>query len=95
MDELVKDLIKPFKDGFQMHDLWDVFTTIMSHTETFQGLDTGEHKKAFALELLEAVLDEVDLPGPDWITKRVIMWFAPSLIDKFVSVAKEKFSFGG
>lgn len=94
MEELVTEILEPFKDGFQVGDLWDVLTSIMSHTETFQGLNTGKAKKAFALEMLAEVLNQVDLPGPDWLSRKVILWVAPSLIDKFVSMAKDKFSFG-
>ena len=95
VDKLVTDLLAPFDDGFQISDLWDVFTGIMNNAEEWQGLVSGQEKKTFGLGILELVLDKVDLPGPDWLAKKVIMWIAPSLIDKFVAMAKDKFNFGG
>jgi len=96
LSELVASLLKPFEDGFQVSDLWDILTDIMEHTEEWEGLLSGGDKKQFALDALEEVLSHplVDLPGPDWITKKVILWFAPSLIDKFVAMTKNGFKFG-
>jgi hypothetical protein len=90
----VNDIVEPFTDGFEMSDLWNVVTQTMTFAESFDL--AGADKKKLAMEVLEIVLDhdKIDLPGPDWLTKRVILWFAPSLIDKFVSLAKEKVKFG-
>lgn len=96
LEKLVDELLEPLKDGCQIQDLWDIVVSIMKHAEDWVGLTSGADKKEFALEVLEIILDHesIDLPGPDWITKRVVMWLAPSLIDKFVDIAKDKLNFG-
>jgi len=91
LKQAVEEVLKPLDDGFQISDVWDIITAIMENAEF---LTIDEDKKKFALEVLDIVLRKIDLPGPDFITRRVIMWFAPSLVDKFVSVAKGIFSFG-
>jgi hypothetical protein len=91
---VVDELVKPFEDGFQVSDLWDVVQGAMSHAQTWVDLATGQDKKDFALAVLEQVLARVDLPGPDFITRRVVLWFAPSLIDWVVKFSKEKVQFG-
>ena len=87
MEELIDDILKPYKDGFDLRDIWDTVSTLMAHAEVLTDLDTGPKKKQFVLDILDTLLDRVDLPGPDWIAKRVIMWLAPTLIDKFVAIA--------
>ncbi len=96
IEQAVEAALEPIKDGFQVHDIWDMVTYVMENAEEWVGLTSGQDKKAFALEVIEIVLghEALDLPGPDWITKRVIMWFLPSLIDKFVDLAKKVPSFG-
>lgn len=93
IEAAVEAAIAPFADGFQLHDLWDVVLAIMEKVEDWKDLASGPDKKQFVLEVVEVVLDKVDLPGPDFITKRVILWFLPSLIDKFVDIAKSKLNF--
>lgn len=83
-EELAAKLVAPYvSDGFQVKDLWETLTTLMDHAEDFVNVE-GEVKKEFVIDTLQLVLEKVDLPGPDFITRRVVMWFMPSLIDKFV-----------
>lgn len=96
IEAAVEAAMAPLKDGFQMHDIWDMVTNIMENAEEWVGLTSGKDKKEFALEVIDIVLqnDAIDLPGPDFITRRVIMWFMPGLIDKFVDIAKKVPNFG-
>lgn len=96
IEAAVESALKPLEDGFQIHDIWDMITNIMENAETWVGLTSGTDKKEFALEVIEIVLghEAIDLPGPDWISKPIIMWFLPSLIDKFVSLVKKVPNFG-
>lgn len=96
IEAAVETAMEPLKDGFQMHDIWDMVINIMEHAEEWVGLTAGKDKKEFALEVIDIVLqhESIDLPGPDFITRRVIMWFMPGLIDKFVSIAKKVPNFG-
>ena len=96
LEQAVNKALEPLIDGFQISDIWDMVTSVMEHAEEWVGLTDGKDKKAFAIEVVDIVLHHknVDLPGPDWLTRRVIMWFLPGLIDKFVSIAKKVPSFG-
>jgi hypothetical protein len=92
LEEAVDQIAEQFDDGFQMEDLWEVIPTTMNIVESFKDL-SGTEKKEKAVAILDKVLDKFDLPGPDWITKKVIMWFLPGAIDKLVEAAKGKFNF--
>jgi len=92
--EAVAEVMKPLADGFQMKDIWDMVTNVMSNAEQWVGFTQGEEKKAFAIEVIGIVLQHIDLPGPDFITRRAIMWFLPGIIDKFVAIAKGTDIFG-
>ena len=96
IEAAVEAALKPLDDGFQIHDIWDMVTNIMENAEEWVGLTSGQDKKEFAMEVIEIVLkhDSVDLPGPDWVTRPVIMWFLPSIIDKFVALVKKVPNFG-
>jgi hypothetical protein len=84
-EQLAAKLVATYKDGFQISDLWETVTTLMDHAEDFLN-EEGQVKKDFVLNTLEEVLKQVDLPGPDFITRRVVLWFMPSLIDKLVEL---------
>lgn len=92
LEEAVEKLSGLFEDGFQWKDLWDAVPMAMELVEGFTGLD-GAAKKDRVLKIIDKMLDTIDLPGPDWVAKPIIMWFVPGAIDKFVEVAKGKFSF--
>jgi len=92
LEEAVEQLAANFTDGLEFSDLWDAIPLIMSLVESFEGL-SGEEKKERALKILDKFLDEFDLPGPDWITKRIIMWLVPGAIDQLVEASKGKFDF--
>lgn len=96
IEAAVNEAMKPLEDGFQIKDVWDMVVNIMEHAEEWVGLSSGKAKKEFALEVIDIVLqhESINLPGPDWITRKVIMWFMPSVIDKFVEIAKKVPNFG-
>jgi len=96
IEQAVTKAMEPLNDGFQIKDVWDMVTSIMENAEEWVGLTSGKDKKEFALEVIDIVLqhESINLPGPDWITRRVIMWFMPGLIDKFVEIAKKAPNFG-
>ena len=94
IEQAVEAALKPLEDGFQIHDVWDMVTNVMEYAQDWTDLAKGVDRKEFALEVVEIVLRSIDLPGPNWITRRVIMWFLPGLIDKFVKIAKDKLNFG-
>lgn len=97
-EEKLKDAIslalESFEDGFQIEDLWNTIHMLMLQAENWKELTSGRERKEFVLEVLETMLNEIDLPGPDWITRKAVMWFVPSLIDMFVDIAKNTPAFG-
>lgn len=92
LEEAVDQLAEDFNDGFQVSDLWTSIPTAMNIVESFTEL-TGEQKKDKVIRIIDQLLGKFDLPGPDWITKKVIMWFVPGAIDNLVDAAKGKFNF--
>lgn len=85
--ELADELVAVYADGFQVADIWATVSTLMDYAEDF--FDEGGVKKDFVLAALDEVLSQVDLPGPDFITRRAVMWLAPSVVDRFA-----EFKFG-
>lgn len=92
LEEAVDHIYGLFDDGFQFKDIMDAVPTAMEIVGGFQGL-TGPQKKEKVLQIVDRLLDKTDLPGPDWLTKKAIMWFLPSVIDKLVAAAKGQFDF--
>jgi hypothetical protein len=48
----------------------------------------GKQKKALVLKILEGTLKKYDLPGPDWVSRKVVMFLAPTLIEKFIELTR-------
>lgn len=92
LEEAVEHIASLFDDGFQWKDLWDAIPMSMELVEEFEGLD-GAAKKEKALRIIDKLLDKIDLPGPDWISKKIILWLIPQAMDKLVDAAKGKFNF--
>lgn len=92
LEEAVDHIASLFDDGFQFKDLMDAVPMTMEIVENLGGL-TGEQKKEKVLQIVDRLLDRTDLPGPDWLTKKAIMWFLPAVIDKLVAAAKNQFNF--
>ena len=92
LEEAVDQIASLFDDGFQWKDLWDAIPMVMELVEDFEGLD-GAAKKERALKIIDKLLDKIDLPGPDWISKKIILYFIPDMIDKLIDAAKGKFNF--
>lgn len=92
VEENVEQIAALFDDGFQWKDIWEAIPKTMELVETFGGLD-GAAKKERALAIIDKLLDKVNLPGWDWLTKKAIMWFAPGAVDKLVAASKGAFNF--
>ncbi len=92
LEEAVDQVAGLFEDGFQWKDIWDAIPMVMELVEDFEGLD-GAAKKERALKIIDKLLDKIDLPGPDWISKKIILWFLPGVMDKLIDAAKGKFNF--
>ena len=92
LEEAVEQIAALFDDGFQWKDIWDAVPMTMQLVGSFEDLD-GPAKKDKVLQIIDKLLDKIDLPGPDWIAKKIIMWFLPGAIDKLVDAAKGKFNF--
>ena len=81
IEAAVAAVLEPFEDGFEVGDIWRAMMGAMDHAQDWFELSEGADKKAFVLEVLGHVLDGVDLPGPDMFSRRVVLYFAPGLID--------------
>lgn len=92
LEEGVDQIKVLFTDGFQAKDIWDAIPIAMEMVESVGGL-TGPEKKEKVLLIAEKLMDDVDLPGWDWLTKKAILWALPSLIDKLCDAAKGVYSF--
>jgi hypothetical protein len=92
LEEAVDAIAETFSDGFQVEDLMTAIPHAMQVVASFEGL-SGAEKKEKVIHIVGGLLDKFDLPGPDWITKKVIMWFIPGVIDKLVDAANGRFSF--
>jgi len=92
LEEAVDKIVGLFDDGFQLQDVWDAIPAAMELAEGVGGMD-GAQKKERVLKIVDKLLDKVNLPGWDWLTKKAIMWFVPGVIDKLVDAAKGRFSF--
>lgn len=94
--EIADDIADP-EQGLTWAGVMKGVTVTMEVAEevatTLPGM-TGADKKGLALALLGALVNEVDLPGPDWIVKPIITTVAPFLIDQLVSAANGGYSFG-
>lgn len=92
IEEAVDHIAAQFDDGFQMSDVWECVTSAMQIAEEFEDLE-GSEKKEKVIQILDKLLDRFDLPGPDWLTKKAILWILPSAIDKLVEAAQGRFDF--
>lgn len=92
IEEAVDKIAESFDDGIQASDLWEILPASMELVETFKGL-SGPEKKAKVLLIMEAILEKVDLPGWDWLTRKAIMWALPYVIDHMVDAANGMFDF--
>lgn len=92
LEEAVDHIAGLFDDGFQLSDIWDAIPKTMEIVEGLGGLD-GEAKKERVLKIISLLLDKVNLPGWDWLTKKAIMFFLPGVIDKLVEASKGHFNF--
>ena len=89
-EKFVADVTALYADGFQVKDLLDTLEKAMVYVGQFKDWD-GLDKKAEVLAIIELVLRGQDLPGPDVLTRPVVMYILPGLVDKFFELAKEKF----
>jgi len=92
LEEAVEHVATLFDDGFQWHDLWDAIPKVMELVGSMGTLSNGQ-KKEHVLKIIDKLLDKIDLPGPDWLTKMAIMWILPGAIDKLCDAANGKFNF--
>lgn len=92
MEESVEKILGLFNDGFQLSDIWDALPMCMEIVESF-GTLSGSEKKEKVLKIFDTLLDRVNLPGWDWLTKKAILWFLPGVIDKLVSASKGEYKF--
>jgi hypothetical protein len=92
IEESVDHIVNLFDDGFQFKDVIDAIPMAMELVEGIGGL-TGQQKQDRVIVILGQLLDKINLPGPDWLTKRAIMWAVPMIIDKLVASAKGHYDF--
>jgi len=92
VEEAADEITALFDDGFQWKDILDAIPLAMDLVEGVEGLK-GPEKKAKVLKILDTMLNKVDLPGWDWLTKKGIEWVLPLVVDMLVDASKGKFSF--
>ena len=79
-------VIADFKDGFQWTDIFKVIPMVMEIVEKIGGA-SGEEKKATALAIINYVIDETDLPGPDSIFDPILKKAAPFVVELIISAS--------
>lgn len=82
-----QSVVEVFADGFQWTDLFKVVPMVMEIVEKVQGM-SGPEKRASALKIINFVLDETDLPGPDAILDPILKKAAPYVIDLLIAATK-------
>lgn len=86
--EIAGEAVKEFDDGFQITDLFVILPSFMKIVNQVGSL-TGEEKKATVLALIDYVLDNTDLPGPDFMLDPLLKKVAPYAIEMAIKYAKE------
>jgi len=72
-----------FADGFQFEDLFKVIPMVMEIVEKVEGA-SGEEKKQTAIAIIDYVIDNTDLPGPDAILDPILKKAAPFVIELII-----------
>jgi len=80
-------VIAEFADGFQWTDVFHVVPMVMEIVEKVGGA-SGEEKKQTAIAIVNYVVDNTDLPGPDSLLDPILKKAAPFLIEMVISASK-------
>lgn len=89
-----KKIVALFDDGFQIKDVLQTVSLSMEAVGRLSDLD-GPQKKEAAVNLVNYVIDEVDLPFiPDALVDPILKRVVPDAIDYLHGAAKGKFNFG-
>jgi len=92
LEEAVDQIAELFDDGFQAKDIWDAVPMAMQLVGSFAGL-TNPEKKERVIKIIDILLDKVDLPGWDWLSKKAIMWGVGYAIDSFYKTGQGEYTF--
>lgn len=92
LEEAVDKIAELFDDGFQAKDIWDAIPMSMQLVGSFSGL-TNPEKRERVIKIVDLLLDKIDLPGWDWLTKKAIMWGVGYSIDSFYKTGQGKYTF--
>ena len=76
-------VIAEFADGFQWTDVFHVVPMVMEIVEKVEGA-SGEEKKQTAIAIIDYVIDNTDLPGPDGIIDPILKKAAPFVIELII-----------
>jgi hypothetical protein len=79
-------VVAEFADGFSWTDLFTVIPMVMEIVEKVEGA-SGEEKKQTALAIINYVIDETDLPGPDGIIDPILKKAAPFVIELIIKAS--------
>lgn len=88
-----KEIIALYDDGFQYSDVWKTMSKVMEIVDQLEGLD-GPKKKETAVNIINYVIDEVDIPWvPDSMVDPILKALVPDGIDYLHKASKGKFNF--
>lgn len=82
-----------FDDGFQLKDVWATVSAAMEVVEQVKDLD-GPEKKDTAINIINYVIDEVDIPWiPDSMVDPILKSMVPDAIEYLLKASKGKLGF--